>query len=81
MPAEKRRDVTRDDSASSSVITLQLGLPGDSFAAQRKRYSRGDEELLRGREAAVYLRDRQQRDSDNGLIAEPSRRMLCSART
>lgn len=30
---------------------------------------------------SVYLRDHQQRDLDNGgLITEPSRRMLCSAR-
>ncbi|TGZ47101.1 hypothetical protein DBV15_12227 [Temnothorax longispinosus] len=40
----KRRNTGR---ASSSVLTLQLGLPWDSFAAQRKRYSRGDEEPLR----------------------------------
>lgn len=36
--------------------------------------------MLRGRDAAIYLRDRQQRDSDDGLIAESPRRMLCTAR-
>ncbi|KYN21753.1 hypothetical protein ALC57_05854 [Trachymyrmex cornetzi] len=43
---------------------------------------RGDEEPLRGRKAVVYLRDRQQRDLDNGgLIAELSRHVLCRVQT
>jgi len=79
MPAERRGDVTRDD--SSPMLTLQPGLSWDSFAAQRKRYSRGDEEPLRERKTAVYLRDQQQDTDNGGLIAEPFRRMLYSART
>lgn len=50
---ERRRDVTRGDRASSSVLTLQLGFSWGSFATQLKRYSQGDEELLRGRETVL----------------------------
>lgn len=57
---------------------ITLGL----FCRSEQKIPEETKSHLRGHEVDVYLRDRQQRDSDNGgLIAEPSHRMLCSERT
>lgn len=81
--AKRRGDVTRGDAVSSSVLTLQLGLPWDSFAAQRKRYFRGDEEPFAwARSRCVFARPPTTSFGQRWINCRTvSCRMLCSART
>ncbi|KYQ46301.1 hypothetical protein ALC60_14723 [Trachymyrmex zeteki] len=58
-----------------AFISMRFNLIGHVLSLQERE---GDEEPLRGCKAVVYLRDRQQRDLDGGLIAELSRHMLCA---